>query len=61
MACKRPNYTAETFKPEHVYNLASPEMPEPKEKGFEGDFGEGFPGIIVTPFEDMVFDQKSNC
>ena len=27
MVCKRPNYTAETFRPVHVYNLASPEMP----------------------------------
>ena len=58
VACTRRNYTAESFRPEHVYNLASPEMPEPKEKRFEGVYSESFQEVNVTPFEDLLFSEK---
>ncbi len=34
-ACRRNAAGANDFKPVHVYNAASPEMPEPKERKFE--------------------------
>ena len=61
MSCKRQNYTAETFRPEHVYNLVSSEMPEPKEKRFEVEYSESFQEINVTPFDDLPFSEKSKC
>ena len=60
-ACKRQDYTAEAFRPEHVYNLASPEMTEPKEKRFKAEYSESFLEVNVTPFEDLPFGEKSKC
>ena len=40
IACTRKEATVEKLKPVHVYNAASPEMPEPKEKRFEAEYSE---------------------
>ncbi len=39
-ACKVKSPTTDDFKPEHVYNAAAPEMPDPKEKKFEAEYSE---------------------
>ena len=61
IACKRKEIRLENFLPEHVYNLASPEMPEPKEKRFEPEYSESFQDPNVRAFEDMPFCDKSKC
>ncbi len=60
-ACKKQNSSVESYQPEHVYNLASPEMPEPKEKRFEVEYSESFQEVNVTAFEDLPFSEKSKC
>ena len=38
LACQRNTAVVNEFKPVHVYNAASPEMPETKEKKFEPEY-----------------------
>ncbi len=44
-----------------MYNAASPEMPEPKEKKFEPEYSESAQPTHQTAFEDLPFEQKSKC
>ncbi len=44
-----------------MYNLASPEMPEPNEKRFEVEYSESFQEVNITPFDDLPFSENSEC
>ncbi len=61
LGCNRKDATVEKLKPSHVYNAASPEMPEPKEKRFESEYSETMQPDNKTPFEDLPFMEKSKC
>ncbi len=58
-ACRVKSPTTDNFKPEHVYNAAAPEMPDPKEKKFEAEYSESAQEASKTNFEEMNFMEKS--
>ncbi len=61
LACRRGTAKSDEFKPVHVYNAASPEMPEPKERKFEAEYSESAQPTHQTAFEDPPFSRKSKC
>ncbi len=61
LGCTRKDATIEKLKPDHVYNAASPEMPELKEKKFEAEYSESLQPANKTPYDDLSFMDKSKC
>ncbi len=61
LGCTRKDATVEKLKPDHVYNAASPEMPELKENRFEAEYSESVQPANRTPHDDLPFMEKSKC
>ncbi len=61
LGCTRKDATIEKLKPDHVYNAASAEMPELKEKKFEAEYSESLQPANQTPYDDLSFMDKSKC
>ena len=61
LGCTGKDATIEKLKPDHVYNAASPELPELKEKMFEAEYSESLQPANKTPYDDLSFMEKSKC
>ena len=61
LGCTRKDAKMEKMNLIHMYNAASPEMPEPKEKKFEAEYIESIQPENKTSFDELSFMEKSKC